>query len=158
MGAGKSTVSRLLANQQGACIDLDVEYVNFMIVDGFDKALKEDGSIGFNKWELSGDTIGLLAKHFQDNGYSIVIHGRVNDMLIKGIEKYVAVHTMLVLLPSLDVAILRDKEREAELTMGEKWVREDYEYYANNALSRFVRIDTSDEQAYETVSRIKSLL
>ncbi len=158
MGAGKSTVSRSMAKQIGNCVDIDIEHINYMLPNGFDEKPRTDGSIGFNEWAMSGEIIGFLAKHFLDNDYSISIHGYVNVTLLQNIEKHVIVTSKIILMPSLETVILRDRERGEDLTMGEAWVREVYEDFEKNRLPGFIRLDTSNESIDETIARLRQQL
>lgn len=158
MGAGKSTASRAIAKRIDNYIDIDIEHVNYMFPNGFAKKSRSDGSIGFKEWAISGETIGLLAKHFFSKGYSVSIHGYANEMLIQNIEKQVIITSKVLLMPSLETVVQRDHERGAHLTMGEVWVRESYENYEKNPPHGLTRLDTSNQAIDETTDQLLQLL
>lgn len=158
-GAGKSTISRQLATALGCAADIDIENVNYMIVNGFKEIeIDNENELAFNKWSLAGDTIGLLANNFLSNNYQVVIHGHVTKELLSSFEKHVAITHKVILLPSIDETVSRDKARGEYLTMGEDMVRKHYEYFLTNNLEGFLKVDSTNENVNTTLEKIKTIL
>lgn len=159
-GSGKSTLSRRLADELGGCAVIDIEHVNLMVVDGFHPGLASNGQeiLDFDKWDLSGDTVGLLAKNFLESGYNTIIHGHVNDTLLRHIEKQIQITSKVLLLPQLSEVIQRDKNRGTEFTMGSDMVTGHYNYFLNDIFSSFIKIDTTNESVGVSTARIRELL
>ena len=157
-GAGKSTVSRRLATELGHCVDIDIETINYMIVDGFDSKTLPNGEevLDFTKWGLSGDVIGLLAKHLADSSYWVIIHGHVNDTLLEHIEKYININYKVLLLPSQQSAVERDRKRGSG--MGKEMVSKHYEHFKKTILDGFTKIDSSNDNVADTVNRVKDIV
>jgi adenylate kinase family enzyme len=160
MGAGKSTLSYQLAKQHKNCTSIDVEVINRMIVSGFvfNPDAEYDQQITFNEWPMSGNAIGVLAKQFLKSGYNVIIQGRVNDELLRGIENHIEVTHKLLLLPAIDEVISRDSGRGSNGSIGESAVRKDFEYYLQRPWDDFMRIDTSGESAEQSLQRLQKIL
>lgn len=160
MGSGKSTLSRQLAKQRKQCADIDIETINYMIVNGFsfNPDAEYDQQITFNEWAMSGDAIGLLTKHFLDSNYDVIIHGRINDELLRAIESRVPITRKVLLLPAMDEVIARDLNRGNHMSIGESAVRKDFEYYSQQSWDGFVRIDTSEEDAEQSMQKLQKIL
>jgi cytidylate kinase len=158
-GAGKSTVARQFAEHTNSIV-IDIEHINFMFVGGFQKIISSDDTsiFKFNNWELAGQTIGLLAKHFTQSGRNIVIHGHVNDIIIKQIESVTPITHKILLLPEIESVILRDKGRGAHLTMGEAMVRDHHNYFSEAQFESFITIDSTRDEVVETVAKLISLV
>lgn len=156
-GVGKSTISRKLASDLGDYVDIDIETINYMIVDGFQELPNAKG-LSFSKWDLAGDTIGLMANNFLSNDYQVVIHGHVNPELLAGIEKRVLITHRILLQSNVETVIARDKNRGKPLTMGEDMVREHYEYFVGKLWDDFIKIDRTDEDVVTTLRRIEEKL
>ncbi len=158
-GAGKSTLARKLAVELDCAAVIDIENVNYMIANGF-KEIKADNESGlsFNKWNLAGDTIGLLASNFLDNNYQVIIHGHVTEELISSIENRVDITQKIMLLPNIASVVLRDKTRGNHLSMGEDMVRKHYEYFLTSGWNEFIRVDSTNEDVSTTLEKIKAIL
>jgi cytidylate kinase len=160
IGSGKSTLSRQLAKKRELCADIDIEVVNHMIVSGFsfNPNAEYDQQITFNEWSTSSNAIGVLAKYFLDSGYDVIIHGRTNEQLLRGVENHIRITHKLLLLPAMDEVIARDSARGSSMSIGESAVRKDYEYYLQETWQNFVRIDTSNESVVQSVSKLQKIL
>jgi ABC-type phosphate/phosphonate transport system ATPase subunit len=158
-GAGKSTLSRRLAVELGCTADIDIENINYMIVNGFKEIeTNNKNGLSFNKWNLAGDTIGLIASNFLDKNYRVIIHGHVTEELLSCIEKQVDITHKIMLLPNISSVILRDKTRANHLSMGEGMVRKHYEYFLTNNWDDFNSVDSTNEDVSTTLARIKVIL
>ena len=158
-GSGKSSTARLLASELKTCYVIDIETINYMLVDGFKTRIEDGGEVAdFTKWELAADAIGVLTKHFTDNAYHVIIHGHVTKPFISRLERNTVITHKLLLLPEIDVVITRDHDRGSHLTMGEAMVRQHYQYFIDNNFDGFVTIDSTNRSLSQTVFDIRDLL
>ncbi|PLS81790.1 hypothetical protein CYG49_01455 [Candidatus Saccharibacteria bacterium] len=159
-GAGKSTTARNLAKELGKCVDIDIEHINYMIVEGFQHKMTSNGEdvLSFNKWDIAGDTIGALADHFLNAGYRVIIHGHVTNELLCSIENRTPITYRILLLPGIETVISRDKNRGEHLSMGESMVRQHYSYFTNDKWDSFIKIDTTNDKVGSTISKIRKII
>ena len=159
IGAGKSTIARRLANKLEKCVDIDVEKINYSIVDGFKHETSIAGSdqITFTKWKTSGEAIGVLSAYFLEVNYKVIIHGHVNEELLNSLSKYVNVTNKILILPTIEVAIARDKGRGKYYSIGKDSVQEHYKYF-NNKFDTFIKVDSSNDDINNTVVKVMGLL
>jgi broad-specificity NMP kinase len=160
-GSGKSTVANKLAKQINKCVNIDADHVKHFIVSGFSYELKSDGTKkwDFNEWELVGDSIGLLARNFEQRGFNIVINGYINEPAWEAIQKHVSLTHKVLLLPHVDETKSRDKQRPGDAPMGEEAVQEHHDYFSSSPFyDDFVKLDTTDHSVQETVEEIEKLI
>ena len=126
-GAGKSTVSRLLAKRYPRGVHLEGDliggYTDHFIVSGLVPPPLEPDPEGHRQLELSVRNQCLLARSFADAGFLTVV-----DNVVVTRERLGQYRSMLrrfnvhfvVLNPGLDTAFDRDRRRE-EKTVGDVW-------------------------------------
>ncbi len=152
-GSGKSTVANLLAKQIDKCVNIDADHVKHMVSNPF---IYDDSTEGVKLWELLGDNIGALAANFVNSGYNVIINGYINEPAWHKILEHIQLTHRLLLLPKIDEVIKRDLLRHEDYVMGEKAVREHYDYFStSHFFDDFFRLDTSEQTNEETVNFIK---
>ena len=158
-GAGKSTVSRKLAKQNNSVV-IDIEHINFMFVNGFHSHADPNRSktLTFTSWQQSGEAIGLLAKHLKNTGQNVIIHGHVTDELIRSIEVITNIDFKILLLPTIETTLLRDKVRGDDMTMGDEMVRNHHKYFTDNQFSGFYTLDSTNDSVDQTIETIIELI
>lgn len=154
-GSGKSTIAEKLAKQADKCVNIDADHIKHMIVSGFYEDDKNAGGWSFSEWGLVGDSIGLLAANFINEGYSVVINGYIDEPAWTNIEKHLAITNKILLLPELDTVTKRDAGRQEDVRMGEKVVAQHHEHFSTDSFfDDFIKLDTSNHSEDETVSSI----
>ncbi|MGZ6004782.1 MAG: AAA family ATPase [Candidatus Saccharimonadales bacterium] len=154
-GSGKSTVGEKLAKKLGKCVNIDADHIKHMIVSGFYKDDTSPGGWGFNEWALVGESIGLLAKNFQHNGFDVVINGYIDEPAWTNIEKHLSLTHKFLLLPDLAVVKERDKLRPDDQPMGEEVVTAHHDHFSTSDVYKdYVKINSSDRNIDQTVEDI----
>lgn len=155
-GAGKSTISRLLAQQRPRSVHLEGDRIGEeFIVNGLLYPGGEPADESAQQMELRRRNTALLADSFADNGFEVVI----DDVVLwpGGLELYrILLHTrplrFVALAPTLDVVGARDAGRD-------KHVFEIWKHLDANLRSWTdqpgIRIDSSLQTADQTVNEIK---
>jgi 2-phosphoglycerate kinase len=155
-GSGKTTVASILAKKIERCVNIDVDNVKHFIVNGF---IYDDSPDGIKQWELLGKNIGQIAKNFIDEGYNVIINGYLNQPAWNNITKFVQPTHKFLLLPDLDVVMIRDKQRSVDLVMGRDVVATHYNYFSNTPyVHDFTKVDSSSQNIDQTVAEILGLL
>ncbi|MEI6481692.1 MAG: hypothetical protein WCO19_05340 [Candidatus Saccharibacteria bacterium] len=160
-GSGKTTVGGALAKKLDRCVNIDADHIKHFVVGGFSHDIAPDGTKkwNFNEWELVGDSIGLLAKNFQDKGFSVIINGYIDEPGWEAIQKHITLTHKVLLLPHVDTTKSRDKQRGGDKPMGEEAVQEHHDYFSTNKFyDDFVKIDSTEHDIDETVTAIVGLL
>ena len=120
-GAGKTTVSRLLAERFERGVHVEADALHGLIVRGALWPNEEPQDEALRQLELRATNAAALAANFSDHGFTVVI-----DDIIVGrkrldiYERELAPRSfsLVVLAPPLDVALARDKRRGARATGG----------------------------------------
>lgn len=160
-GSGKSTVGEKLAKKLDKCVNIDADHIKHMIVSGFSYELQPNGTKkwDFNQWELVGDSIGLLARNFQNKGFDVVINGYINEPAWENIQKHVTFTNKFLLLPKLETAKSRDKQRPEDQPMGDEAVAEHHDYFSGAVFYHdFIKIDSTGDTVNQTIAKIMKLL
>lgn len=158
-GAGKSTISEKLAKKLDKCVNIDADHIKHMVVSGFYKDESSAGGWGFNQWGLVGDSIGLLAKNFLNEGYSVIISGYIDEPAWTNLQKHITLNCKVLLLPNLNTVEQRNAGRREEIRMGSNSVKEHHHHFSNDSFfDDFTKIDTTDHTAEETIEEILKLL
>ena len=85
-GSGKSMTASKLSKEIERCVNIEVDHVKHMIVNGF---IYGNVPEGVPQWQLLSTNIGMLAKNFQDAGYSVIISGYLKESSWENIQKRV---------------------------------------------------------------------
>ena len=142
-------------------MNIDADHIKHMIVSGFYYDIKTDGTKiwGYNQWGLVGDSIGLLARNFLDDGYSVIINGYIDEPGWTNIQKHVTITQKVLLLPQLETVLQRDKGRGQEVRMGLEAVNEHHSHFSSDGFFQdFVRIDTTDHSVDETAGKLLEMI
>jgi predicted kinase len=158
-GSGKTTIAEKLAKQTDHCVNIDADHIKHMIASGFYKDEENPGGWGFNQWGLVGDSIGLLASNFLKEGYKVIINGYIDEPAWTNIQKQVTLTHKVLLLPHLDTVAQRDAGRNEDVQMGQEAVNEHHKHLStDNFFSDFIKLDTSNHSADETVAKILEIV
>ncbi len=158
-GSGKSTVGERVAKSFDRCVNIDTDHVKHMIVSGFyeDPSMPAGGD--FTEWELTGESIGLLAANFISKGYSVIINGAIHKSAWQRIEESVTITHKLLLMPELDENIARDSGRSEQDTMGAPAVIEHQKMFSSAEYYRaFQKLDTTNQSVDEIVEQILEII
>lgn len=158
-GTGKSTIGDAVAKKLDKCVNIDADHIKHMIVGGFYKDESNAGGWSFSEWALVGESIGLLAKNFNEKGFNVIINGYIDKLAWSEIEKIITFDHMLLLLPDANTNKLRDVGRSEDIQMGEASVDEHQNHFRTEPIYEgFTKLDTSNETVEQSVSRIMEML
>lgn len=128
-GAGKTTVSRLLATRFGSGVHIEADALHGLIVRGALWPNEEPRGDALSQLALRAANAAMLAANFFDHGFTVVI----DDVIIGKdrlaiYERHLAARpcTIVVLAPPVDVALARDENRGYKRTDG-AWAHLDAE-------------------------------
>lgn len=154
-GSGKTTIGEALAKKLNKCVNIDADHIKHMIVSGFYKDDSNAGGWSFNEWALVGESIGLLAKNFNEKDFSVIINGYIDEPAWTELQKHISLDHKILLLPDADTNKTRDKNRSQDIQMGEASVYEHQNHFQTEELYEdFTKLDTSNETIDETLTTI----
>ncbi|MDQ6658682.1 MAG: AAA family ATPase [Actinomycetota bacterium] len=154
-GAGKSTVSRILAQRWPRSVHLEGDKIGEeFIVNGLLYPGGEPAEEAAQQLELRRRNIALLADSFAGNGFQVVI----DDVVLwpVGLEPYrTLLHSgplrFIVLAPALDVVGTRDAGRHKHVFEIWKHLDADLRCWTDQP---GIRVDSSRQTADQTVNEI----
>lgn len=130
-----------------------------MIVSGFYENNAMPGGGGFTEWELTGESIGLLAQNFLNAGHSVVINGYLDKGAWAHLERHVNLPYKILLLPQLSTVLEWDSGRNEDVKMGLEAVKEHHAHFSTDDFYRdFIILDSTHQTAEQTVVEILSIL
>ncbi|GAB1639670.1 AAA family ATPase [Krasilnikovia sp. MM14-A1259] len=114
-GAGKSTVSRLVAQRLSRAARVDGDTVGEMVLSGRVKFFEEPADEAARQTELTHRNLCSLAAHFFDAGFTPLIDGVISQRT--ELERFVKLLTprpvfLVVLAPGIDVCRHRNRVRD----------------------------------------------
>jgi predicted kinase len=160
MAAGKSTISRLLAQRFVRGVHVEADVLQRMIVSGGRWASlpgEPDGETA-RQLRLRLKNMCLLGRSFFEAGFTVVL-----DDIILGErwqhlqeELHTIPFTLVVLAPQVDVVIQHRDLQRAKLPQGESWARylDQILRSTTSMVSRGIWLDTSQQTPEETIEQI----
>ena len=153
-GAGKTTVSKMLCAEFSKSAHIEVDWLREMVVAGHLAPGQEPLAESDAQLELGAQNAALLADSFMDKGFTPVIDDVVLRLQLTQYRKFLSRWPLrlVVLAPSVDVALERDRER-AEKHVGGRFSYLDEELHTQmHGLGLW--LDTSEMGIGETVEAI----
>lgn len=128
-GAGKSTISKILAEQIENCVNIEADDVKHMIMCGY---VYDDvqNRPRFTQWSLLGSIMGLMAQEFIKQGYSVILNGYINEPAWDAVQKKVNIDKKILLMPNFYDVVQRDVGRDKRHTLGKSVIYRHYEYFS----------------------------
>ncbi len=153
-GSGKSSVAAKLVEQIPHCVNIKVDHVkHFISHKDFNY---ENDAEGRKQWQLLGDNIGLLARNFEKNGYSVIIDGYLDDLAWNKLKKHVNLTHKILILPKIEAVIQRDSGRKVN-KLGVDTIKRHYNYFSTAKFyNDFIKVDSTDMTIDQTVLKIIS--
>ena len=153
-GAGKTTVSRLLAGRLARSAHIEADRLQQLIVSGALWPDQEPHDEAMRQLDLRARNAALLAESFDQAGFVPVIYDIVvvRERLAIYTERLPFLH-VVVLAPRVEVALERDDKRGYK-RVGERWTHLDGEQRAALTAPDILWIDSSDQTPEETVDAV----
>jgi broad-specificity NMP kinase len=153
-GAGKSTVSKALAEKFKKSAYISVDEIRHMIIGG--NVAPWDDTNG-EQYKLIEKNFLDLANNFLNEGFVVIIDDVIGDEQVKRYkEQFDEVYGFL-LLPSKETLKKRDLLRDPEYQMAER-IDVLYPEFANVEHDVLKVIDSTDQTEEETVEEIYNIL
>ena len=155
-GAGKTTVSKLLARRFARAAHIEADQIQKLIVSGRVWPHQEPHDEAMRQLELRARNCAALAENFHKAGYVPVI-----DEIIVG-PRRLAIYTsgvsarplnVVVLAPGVDVALERDRRRGFK-RVAARWTHLDAEMRERLRDEDVIWLDSSELSPGETVEAI----
>lgn len=158
-GSGKTTIGEALAKKIDKCANIDADHIKHMIVSGFYKDDSNAGGWSFNEWALVGESIGMLAKNFNEKGFSVIINGYIDEPAWSEIQKLITLDHKILLLPNTQTNKVRDAGRSEDIQMGEASVDEHQKHFQAEVMyNDFTKLDTSNETVEQTIDKVMEII
>lgn len=160
-GSGKTTVSKALTKKLPKSVNIEVDHVKHFIKNGFRIEHWPSGKEKwvFEQWPLVGDSVGLLAKNFQEKSHDVIINGYMDETAWKAVLVHVQLDYKFLLLPHFDTILERDAQRSGYDVMGKEAIQEHHDDFTNNPFYKsFTKIDSTGQTLEDTVELIQSSL
>lgn len=148
--AGKSSVSRALAEKFPKSAYLDIDLFKDMIIGGNVAPWDPEGP---EQFKLVEKNFLAITKNFLDEGFVVVINYVFNDEQVKQYNELFGDVYGFLLLPSMEILKKRDLERDATGEMQER-IEVLYSEFANAEHKMLKVIDSSNQTLDETVDKI----
>ena len=150
-GAGKSTISRKIAESKSKSVLIEGDDIYHQVVGGYVQAWKQGNNLDIF-WKICIDMIDI----YLSNGYTVVFNYIVNPENIKALQDKFKEYKIkfIILITDEGTLLSRDKERPKDCQMGERCVTllnnfKNKNYNKNNFL------DTSNLSVDETLEEIE---
>lgn len=150
-GAGKSTISRKIAESKSKSVLIEGDDIYHQVVGGYVQAWKQGNHLDIF-WKICIDMIDI----YLSNGYTVVFNYIVNLENIKALQDKFKEYKIkfIILITDEGTLLSRDKERPKDCQMGERCLTllnnfKNKNYNKNNFL------DTSNLSVNETLEEIE---
>ena len=150
-GAGKSTISRKIAESKSKSVLIEGDDIYHQVVGGYVQAWKQGNNLDIF-WKICIDMIDIYLSY----GYTVVFNYIVNPENIKALQDKFKEYKIkfIILITDEETLLSRDKERPKDCQMGERCLTllndfKNKNYNKNNFL------DTSNLSVNETLEEIE---
>ena len=150
-GAGKSTISRKIAESKSKSVLIEGDDIYHQVVGGYVQAWKQGNNLDIF-WKICIDMIDI----YLSNGYTVVFNYIVNPENIKALQDKFKEYKIkfIILITDEETLLSRDKERPKDCQMGERCLTllndfKNKNYNKNNFL------DTYNISVNETLEEIE---
>ncbi len=154
-GAGKSTISRMLANRLGRCANIEVDHIKHFTEFGFPDP-KNASSRHFDEWPLVGEATKRLAQFYLSEDLDLIINGYIGTQAWDNIMSDITPSHAFMLLPDLETLQKRDVSRPLDQQLGATLSEKHHTYFSSADFfdDTFEIIDTSRQTAEQTLENI----
>lgn len=156
--AGKSTTAKLLASKwHKTCALIDFDKIRTFIKSGYVEPAIEWNDKAKQQWDLAKEVVTEMSKIYNKHDVDVVLEvfATPNDFenykdLLKDLN-----YKFVVLLPTLESAIIRNNQRKGLPKLKEKDIRQNYEWSEGwRNIKEAIIIDNTDLTVEETVDEI----
>lgn len=150
-GAGKSTISRKIAESKSKSVLIEGDDIYHQVVGGYVQAWKQGNNLDIF-WKICIDMIDI----YLSNGYTVVFNYIVNPENIKALQDKFKEYKIkfIILITDEETLLSRDKERPKDCQMGERCLTL-LNNFKNKNFNKNNFLDTSNLSVDETLEEIE---
>lgn len=150
-GAGKSTISRKIAESKSKSVLIEGDDIYHQVVGGYVQAWKQGNHLDIF-WKICIDMIDI----YLSNGYTVVFNYIVNPENIKALQDKFKEYKIkfIILITDEETLLSRDKERPKDCQMGERCLTL-LNNFKNKNFNKNNFLDTSNLSVNETLEEIE---
>ena len=150
-GAGKSTISRKIAESKIKSVLIEGDDIYHQVVGGYVQAWKQGNHLDIF-WKICIDMIDI----YLSNGYTVVFNYIVNPENIKALQDKFKEYKIkfIILITDEETLLSRDKERPKDCQMGERCLTL-LNNFKNKNFNKNNFLDTSNLSVNETLEEIE---
>jgi len=150
-GAGKSTISRKIAESKSKSVLIEGDDIYHQVVGGYVQAWKQGNNLDIF-WKICIDMIDI----YLSNGYTVVFNYIVNPENIKALQDKFKEYKIkfIILITDEETLLSRDKERPKDCQMGERCLTL-LNNFKNKNFNKNNFLDTSNLSVNETLEEIE---
>lgn len=150
-GAGKSTISRKIAESKSKSVLIEGDDIYHQVVGGYVQAWKQGNHLDIF-WKICIDMIDI----YLSNGYTVVFNYIVNPENIKALQDKFKEYKIkfIILITDEGTLLSRDKERPKDCQMGERCLTL-LNNFKNKNFNKNNFLDTSNLSVDETLEEIE---
>ena len=150
-GAGKSTISRKIAESKSKSVLIEGDDIYHQVVGGYVQAWKQGNHLDIF-WKICIDMIDI----YLSNGYTVVFNYIVNPENIKALQDKFKEYKIkfIILITDEGTLLSRDKERPKDCQMGERCLTL-LNNFKNKNFNKNNFLDTSNLSVNETLEEIE---